>query len=452
MDPLGGAETYRVREFEACAPGRSSPWLTAAVLDLAMDAEGKSLTEVRLGSPTLHLDPGPDFLPPGAFHIPPGEEGLPRVEVFRGQITSRLPGGEGLRIFWGRDLRLTFEPGRDFNTRGFFDAPIGRFSLFGNILPSGQSSLRAKVERLDFTGTPAILGPAGPVKLSGKGAGALTFLFGPGRLPQLVGSLVLGRMTLEGAGIQFDESRLVIRGTQDGSWNPSLGLHAAKADWGGILVEGIELQLHPGSGRAVSGSATLWGGHLQLEGGMSPDFWGRGRLENADLTRMPPGLLGAATPTTGRMSAQFTLEEGRLGGKFQVREAALWSIRFLSGIRRKLPGVVPGGEGFETVKGRFTHANGVTVLPELELEGGGFGLRLSRPGRVGPDRQLDLEFVLNLEEERTGPGLPPLRKLLSTFRRELWKPFEKFIQFRIQIRGTLDAPIHQLRPPEAFGK
>jgi hypothetical protein len=104
------------------------------------------------------------------------------------------------------------------------------------------------------------------------------------------------------------------------------------------------------------------------------------------------------------------------------------------------------------VRGRFEHRGDVVRLPSLELEGQSFRLLLSKEGRIGPGRRLELEFELRLRREPEETGLAPLRKVWTSIREELWKPFAKFVQFRIEIYGTLDRPVHRLRPPEIFGK
>jgi hypothetical protein len=185
---------------------------------------------------------------------------------------------------------------------------------------------------------------------------------------------------------------------------------------------------------------------------MNPVFWGLGALRNADMSLMAPGLMGAATPASGGLDVQFALKGGRLDGEFRATNATLWSVPFLSGIRQVVPGFRRASDVFEEVKGRFRHEGETTFLPALVLKGRGFQLALNRPGRVGPRQRVDLEFDLKLNRRAEGGGLPPLRTLVEALSRELWKPFAKFIQFRVRIRGTLDNPIHQLLPPQVFGK
>ncbi|MHC4598117.1 MAG: hypothetical protein ACYS47_03845 [Planctomycetota bacterium] len=449
-----GKGRYAIRNFRAFASGNSEPWLTAAGVELTLTDDGIGLDTVLLGAPQVRLEEGPDFLPPGAFRIPPGKKTLPRVEAVRGVLMGPLPGAQGLRIAWASDFQLHFRPEEGFNTRGSFTTPIGPFTMFGNINPGGRSHLRAKAESIDFASVAGLLQDAGPLRLHDRGGGAFTFAFGGGSPPVLAGSLSLGEVALDGAGIRFHGARLLVRSAagREKAWNPTLRLLASGATWGSVRVENVDLTMSPGGGRAAHGRGLLWGGELEVQGGMNPVFWGWGVLRGADMSLMAPGLLGAATPASGELDVKFNLSGGRLDGDFRATNATLWSVPFLSGIRQVVPGFRRGSEVFEEVKGRFRHEGEITLLPALALTGSGFRLTLNRPGRVGPRGLVDLEFDLQLHRRRKEGGLPPLRTLVEALSRELWKPFAKFIQFRIRVRGTLDHPIHQLLPPQVFGK
>jgi hypothetical protein len=449
-----GEGRYHMRNFRAASPQSRDPWLAATGVELTLTPDGKALGTIRLGRPELWLVDGPDFIPPGAFRIPPGKTVLPRVEAVDGIIMGTLPGGRGLRIPWAKNLRLVFDSGEGYNTHGVFDTPVGPFSVFGNINPVKRSHLRAKTDGLDFTAVADVMGEAGPLTLHDRGSGAFTFAFGGGEPPLLAGSMALGEVDLEGAGVKFTGARLLVRGAggKGGKWNPYLQLQASSATWDKVKLERVELTMHPGGLRAATGRAVLWGGELKVKGGMNPTFWGRGTVKGADLTLMNPDLLGAGTPSSGVLSADFMLLGGRLEGDFHVEGAALWSVPFLSGIRGLVPGLRGRQEVIDEVKGRFVHHGVVTRLEKLELTGSGFQLALIRPGRIGPAGRIDLEFEIKMHTGQEGAGLPPLRKLVSALSKELWKPFAKFIQFRVWIRGTLDNPVHELRPPEVFGK
>jgi hypothetical protein len=443
---------YRVRDFRAFPIGVGRPWLTAVGVDFHL-APGGGLRMIRLGRPELFLDAGPDFLPPGSIRIPPGEKVLPKVEVIDGIISGPLPGGGGLRIPWAREVRFVFDPDREFNASGDFSSPLGAFSVTGKIDARGRSQLRAKARTVDFKGMQALFGSAGPVVPWGAGTGVFTFAFGGAEGPILAGNLCFEGADLAGAGVRFRGVRLTVLGAGGArGWNPRLLLHASSACWGEVVLERVELEMYPGTGRDARGRADLWSGRLEVEGSMGDGFQGRGRLSGADLSFMPEGLLGAATPAAGRLDVDFRLDRGALLGDFTVRDARLWSIQLLSGIRHLIPAFGAGHETFSEVRGRFVNRGERTELPLLQFKGGGFELRLCKKGTVGPNRRIDLEFELLLHRKPDGAGIPPMRKVWTTISKELWKPFSRFVQFRIHVRGTLDRPLHQLRPPEIFRK
>lgn len=448
-----GPSLYRVRGFEAFAPGLHAPWLMAGRVELEVDPVSGALVRIALASPDLFLEPGPAFLPAGAFRVPEGTRTLPRVEVTGGTIAGPLPGGGGIKTPWARAVELVFDGGAGYNTRGAFEAPLGAFSLVGEIAPGGRSRLRAKVEGLDLAGMRGVLGAAGPLALRGEGSGAFTFAFGGDAGPVLGGSLSMEAVELEGAGVRFEGGRLMVRGGGgEGGWVPHLQWIAARAKWDAWVFEGVEVLMDPGSGRAARGSATLWGGRLEAVGSMLGGFRAAGTLNQADLALAPPGLFGADRPPSGILDLEFALGDGVLRGDFDARDASLWSVPFLQGIPRLVPGLGDTREGFRSVKGRFEHAGERTRFHALDLEGRGFRLSLSEPGRVGPGGRLDLIFDLKLQTEGDeNPGLAPLRRWLDTLGRELWKPFSRFIQFRIRVSGTLQRPLHRLEPPRIFG-
>lgn len=447
-----GPGRYRVRRFEAFPHDSRSPWLTAETVDFILDAEGDSLSRILLVRPVLRLESGPAFLAPGSFTVPPGRRRIPCVEVEGGVLYGPLPGAGSMRVGWARDLTLRFDPDASQTLTGAFATSVGSFRVKGSVDPLGRSALRAVLTRPDLSGLENLFGTAGPVSRTGEGAGAFTFAFGGGGLPVLAGSLTLEEVRLEGVAVSLRNVLLVVRGAQGGAWAPALNLAASTARWETVVFEDVRLRVASDAGVAATGSARLWGGEMELEGGRGEGFWGRGSLRGADLRRMPPDLFGAVTPTAGEVDVDFALEGGALAGDFSARDAALWSVPFLSGIRSAVPGFSTSRELFRTVRGRFVHEGERTVLPALAMEAGSFRLDLARPGRIGPHRRLDLEFLLRLHHERREGGLGPMRKVFEVLSDAVWKPFEKFILLRIRVGGTLDAPVHALLPVGRDGR
>ncbi|GEM_PF-2656777 len=447
-----GPRCYRVADLEALDPATDAPWFTARSLEVEMSGDGASLSRLRLWRPTLRLKKGPAFLPPDAFRVPPGSGKLPRVEVMQGDIAGLLPGGDGVLVVWAQQVNFVMDPGEGSTARGTFETPLGRFSVRGVVNPSGTSHLRAKAESVDLEGLGGALGSAGPPVLHGKAAGAFSFAFGGGASPLLAGSLALESVELAGAGVFLDAVRLVVKGSSSGpSWNTRLHVLAKQARWDRIVLENVELVLPPDAGGRAHGSAELWSGTLEIEGAANPAYEGRGTLRDADLSRVPPGLLGSATPTGGTLDAEFTLGNGRLAGTFRARDAALWGIRFLSGIRDKVPVFGRSQNVFSSVEGRIVHLGRSTLVPELSLLGSGFRLDLLKTGRIGPARALDLLFELRLHRQRPR-GLPPLRTVFEAFEKALWKGLGKYFLLKIHVKGTLDAPVNRLLPPGSVGE
>ncbi|MCU0722574.1 MAG: hypothetical protein MUC63_02970, partial [Planctomycetes bacterium] len=351
-----------------------------------------------------------------------------------------------------RNLALRFAPAA--GVEGSFDSPVGTFRLQGPFDPSGRSSLRASSDRIEVPEGSPVRAVAGPVETRGRSSGAVTLSFGGGEPAVLTGTLSVQELELGEAGVRFSGALAVVRG-REGPEGFALDaeLRAAGVSAGGLSAERASLSLPGLSIAALAGEAALWRGKLKFRAAPGPAGGIEGTVEGADLALMPPGFLGAATPSRGALDARFAWGGGALEGSFEARDAELWNLPAFEGIRRLVPGVGRQEGLFRTAKGRFRSAGGVTDLPALELDGSGFGMSLARPGRVGPARKLDLDFELRLQrDDRSGEGLPPLRTLVDALGRALWKPIGKYFLFHVKIGGTLDAPTHELVAPLGLGK
>ena len=446
-----GNRFYRVLDFEAFPPGSDRPWFTAAALELRQSPDGKRIELVRLGSPVLRLGPGPALLPDGALRLPEGEGALPELEAFGGAVFALLPGQGRLPVPLATSLSLRFRPGPGLE--GSFQSPVGAFRLQGSIDPRARSSLQANADKVEIPPDSPLRGIVA-LDARGKASASVRLAFGGAEPPVLTGSLSMQELDLGAAGVRFSEVRVALQGREGpGGFGLEAELHAARASAGGLTAEGVVLRLPGLSPESLSGEAVLWKGRLRFRGAAMPWVRLEGSVEGADLSEMPPGFLGAATPAGGAMDARFTLEGEALEGAFEARDAKLWSVPLFSGMRRLVPGLGKQEGMFRAAKGRFRTVRGETILPSLDLEGSGFLLTLAKPGHVGPERRLELEFELQLQrDERGEAGLPPLRTLVDAVGRALWKPIGKYFLFRVRIGGTLDAPTHELVAPLGLGK